>query len=88
MDLAKMRERQERLAAIAREEARCVLLQKLLVKYGVDARHPEYFSYLPSIVLQGLLVGFRCVCVHVVGFVFLVCWPSCWQQRPSAGEAS
>jgi hypothetical protein len=59
LDLAKMRERQAALAAIEREQARGKIVQWLLLKYGVDARHHEYMGYLPSCVQQGVLIAYK-----------------------------
>jgi hypothetical protein len=58
VDLAKLRARQAAIAAAAAEEARQKTQQRLLMKYGVDARHPEYKGFIPHNAINALIILF------------------------------
>ncbi len=56
VDLEKLRARQAAIAARLAEEARQKVQRVLLMKNGVDAKHPEYMGFIPSDVINAILV--------------------------------
>ncbi len=56
VDLEKLRARQAAIAARQAEEVRQKQQRVLLIKNGVDAKHPEYLGFIPSDVINGILV--------------------------------